>query len=117
MFKGLRLLVLLCFAVSLVGPVAAEEKQIRNFAYKKTKIEALSHGSKYRYARVKGFARRGEMSQRFEIRHGDCGKQSGWNDCENDRGRVELKEQPKNSMSKPKKVSGMGIPFLSLRIS
>lgn len=84
-------------------PLVAKEKPIRNAAYKKMKLEDISHGSKYRYARVKGFARRGKLSQRFEIRHGDCGGNRYWNDCVNDRGRVELKEKPKNSMSNPGK--------------
>lgn len=103
MTNRILLAALFAFGMAFPGFADASEKQIRNFVYKKAKVEGLSHKSKYRYARVKGFARRGEMSQRFEIRHGDCGKSSGWSDCDNDRGRVELKEGPKNSMSKPGK--------------
>jgi hypothetical protein len=66
---------------------------------RRTKIESLSFKAPYRYATVRGFARRGERSQRFEIRHGDCGQSSGYSDCENDRGRVEQVERPKASFS------------------
>ena len=34
--------------------------------------------------------RAGVSSQRFELRSGDCGKNTGWNDCETDRERIEL---------------------------
>ena len=71
-----------------------------------TQIErGLSHTSDYGFNRVTGFARRGEISQRFEIRHGDCGRSSGWDDCNADRARIERKERPKNAFSKP----GQGI--------
>ena len=75
---------------------------------KNTKIEELSHKAKHRFAKVKGFTRRGERAQRFEIRHGDCGRTSGWNDCNNDRARVERKERPKNVFSKPGKAVWYG---------
>ena len=99
--KLIPILVAGILAVSSAGDAIAKEKPIRNSVLKKVKIEALSHKSKYRFAMVRDFARRGTKSQRFEIRHGDCGKQSGWNDCDTDRGRVEMKEKPKNAMSKP----------------
>ncbi len=35
-------------------------------------------------------ARAGEESQRFELRPGDCGADSGWSDCDNDRSRSEI---------------------------
>lgn len=67
-----------------------------------TRVEqGLSHGATYRFAMVTGFSRRGDLAQRFEIRHGDCGRTSGWDDCANDRGRVERKEHPKNAFSEP----------------
>ncbi|MGH1578536.1 heparin lyase I family protein [Planktotalea sp.] len=81
--------------------LAAEEKALRNSVLKKVKIETLSHKARYRHAYVRQPTRRGQKAQRFEIRHGDCGRASGWNDCETDRGRVEMKERPKNAMSKP----------------
>lgn len=51
----------------------------------------------YGYQRVRGFARMGDRSHRFEIRHGDCGRDRGWQrdinstDCERDRQRIERK--------------------------
>lgn len=68
-------------------------------------IEVLSHTAPYRFADVDTPTRRGDQAQRFEIRHGDCGASVDWNDCQTDRGRVEMKERPKNVMSKP----GQGI--------
>lgn len=79
----------------------AQEKPLRNSIGKQVKLEKLSHRASYRFSRVKSPTRRGKKAQRFEIRHGDCGKTTGWNDCLNDRARVEMKEQPKNSISKP----------------
>ena len=35
--------------------------------------------------------RSGETSFRFELRHGDCGKNPGWNDCAKNRERHEIK--------------------------
>lgn len=63
--------------------------------------QGLSHGQPYQFAAVQSFARRGQQSQRFEIRHGDCGGNSVYDDCTNDRGRVERKELPKNTFSPP----------------
>jgi len=79
---------------------------------KRTKIESLSHKKKYRFSKVSSPTRRGKIAQRFEIRHGDCGKSSGWDDCNNDRGRVERKENPKNKMSKPKSGVWYGYSML-----
>lgn len=67
-----------------------------------TRIERpLSHGADYQFAIVEDLTRRGERAQRFEMRHGDCGGNSGWDDCSNDRQRVERKENPKNVFSRP----------------
>lgn len=68
---------------------------------KNTRLEKLSHKSRYGFSKSSKVVRRGKVSQRFEIRHGDCGRTSGYNDCNNDRGRVERKEQPKNKFSAP----------------
>ena len=35
---------------------------------------------------------KGNISQRFEVRQGDCGSQPGWSDCEMDRERAEMSE-------------------------
>jgi hypothetical protein len=81
-------------------PSAADQRSFN--ILDNTRIEAgLSHGQPYQFAMVSGFTRRGELAQRFEIRHGDCGGTRGWDDCSNDRGRVERKERPKNVFSEP----------------
>jgi len=38
--------------------------------------------------------RLGETSMRFEVRAGDCGSDSGWSDCANDRERHEMTSKP-----------------------
>jgi len=45
----------------------------------------------YGYAVTSELARAGEKSQRFEVRPGDCGADSGWSDCKNDRERSEFR--------------------------
>jgi len=99
-------------ALALGGGASAKEKQLRNAITKKVKIEDLSFRGKYRFGMVKQPTRRGAKAQRFEIRHGDCGQSSGWSDCQTDRGRVEMKERPKNSMSKPGKGVWYGYSLL-----
>lgn len=79
---------------------------------KKAPIENLSFRGKHRFAMVSSPVRRGKKAQRYEIRHGDCGKNSGYSDCDNDRGRIERKESPKNSMSKPNKGTWYGYSIL-----
>lgn len=37
--------------------------------------------------------RAGRVSQRFELRQGDCGSQPGWSDCVQDRERIEQSQQ------------------------
>ena len=39
-------------------------------------------------------SRRGKQYQRFELRHGDCFDLGGWDDCANDRQRVEFTANP-----------------------
>jgi hypothetical protein len=79
---------------------------------KKAPIEDLSFRGKHRFKMVKSPVRRGNKAQRYEIRHGDCGKTSGYSDCDNDRGRIERKEKPKNSMSKPNQGTWYGYSIL-----
>lgn len=72
---------------------------------KVTKVSVGSHKRSYGYQkRIRGFARRGNFSQRFEIRHGDC---SG-KDCKSDRQRIEKTEKPRNTMQQPNAVSWYG---------
>lgn len=95
--------VALCSIVFALPPafLPASERPLRNSVLRNVKLEDLSHRQRYRHAMVAQPTRRGERAQRFEIRHGDCGRSSGWDDCATDRGRVEMKERPKNSISKP----------------
>ena len=48
----------------------------------------------YEYIKDGSAARRGQFYQRFELRDGDCFGDDGWNDCENDRERVEFSSRP-----------------------
>ena len=97
------LLALAIFALFSTTAFSESVKSRTTSIVKQTKIEGASHKKRYGFQIVKGFSRRGAKSQRFEIRHGDCGKSSGWNDCTADRQRIERKERPKNKFSKPGK--------------
>ena len=48
----------------------------------------------YSYISDKTFARRGEFYQKFELRNGDCYADDVWDDCKNDRERVEFSSRP-----------------------
>lgn len=109
-----RVAIALAITLQFVAPPSAfaQGSKVGKPIEKRTKIESLSHKKKYRFAKVSSPTRRGKVAQRFEIRHGDCGKSSGWNDCKNDRGRIERKENPKNKMSKPKSGVWYGYSML-----
>ena len=79
MFKqALLFLAILTF----LAPPQTAEGQSRKFSIEKnSQIEKLSHRKKYRFSKSPEIVRRGEVAQRFEIRHGDCGKTSGYSDC------------------------------------
>lgn len=47
------------------------------------------------YQLVEGPVRAGRVSQRFEVRPGDCGRSDGWDDCKNNRERSEVSIQKK----------------------
>ena len=49
----------------------------------------------YSYISDINFARRGSFYQRFELRDGDCFGDEDWNDCDNNRERIELSSEPK----------------------
>ena len=55
----------------------------------------------YSYISDKDFARRGSFYQRFELRNGDCFGDEDWNDCDNNRERIELSSKP---MQKPEDI-------------
>lgn len=68
---------------------------------KLTRIETeVGANRRYGFQRVRGHTRLGRRSQRFEIRHGDCGGNKYWDDCTNDRQRVERKEDPKDRIQR-----------------
>ena len=48
----------------------------------------------YSYISDINFARRGSFYQRFELRDGDCFGDEDWNDCDNNRERIELSSEP-----------------------
>lgn len=55
-----------------------------------------SHG--YKRVLAPEPVREGEISERFELRSGDCTATPEWNDCANDRERSELTQQPPYSL-------------------
>jgi hypothetical protein len=69
--------------------------------YKVTRVErGLSSNKPHNFNVVDDEVRRGKKSQRFELRHGNCRGTKEWNDCINDRQRVERKEHPKNMIQR-----------------
>jgi Polysaccharide lyase len=50
---------------------------------------SIGHKNPWAYAEVSSPVRMGKSAQRFELRHGDCGGDADWNDCNTDRGRTE----------------------------
>ncbi len=77
-----------------------------------TKLERgegeIGHRKSYGFKRVKDITRRGGRSQRFEIRHGDCNGSKQWNDCKEDRARIERKEAPRNRLIGKAKKTWIG---------
>ena len=59
-----------------------------------TTKHVISHSKSYGYTTSTEIVRKGKESQRFEIRHGDCGYDKDWSDCENDRRRIERYLKP-----------------------
>lgn len=52
----------------------------------------------YAWTYVKDIVKAGEKSQRFELRSGDCGSESNWNDCATDRERAEVSTRDYNKI-------------------
>jgi len=94
----------LTLAICVSPVVQAKGKPILG----KTKVEDLRTKTKYGYRLVKGHVRAGNKAQRFELRHGDCGRNKGWSDCDNDRQRIERKEKKKNTFQKLGKTAWYG---------
>lgn len=81
----------------LAGGVPAAADTLGKSILKQTRLEnEVSANRRYGYSKVRGFSRLGTRAQRFEIHHGDCGGNKGWDDCSTDRQRVERKEDPKD---------------------
>ncbi|MBO9473363.1 polysaccharide lyase [Shimia sp. R10_1] len=90
------------FAASLVltgVPVSAAD--VGKPILRLTRIESeVGVGRAYGFKRVRDNVRYGRKAQRFEIRHGDCGGNKYWDDCTNDRQRIERKEDPKDRIQR-----------------
>jgi Polysaccharide lyase len=99
-------IILLLFSISIVPFEPAHAKG-------KSMAKAVKQGypnprTKWGYKKVRGHVRAGKRSERFELRHGDCGSDDGWSDCENDRQRIERAEKPKDRMQRVGKASWYG---------
>lgn len=96
-----RLLASVFLLAATFAPLAAQAEKPGKPVLKITRIEKeLSAGTRYGFAMVKGHTRAGRKAQRFELRHGDCGGNKYWDDCSNDRLRIERKEDPKGRMQR-----------------
>ena len=102
-----RTSVLLCFFIVLILPIDAKSKiytddkgklalSAPEYSGFKTHTNYMSQNSyNYEYIEDEMGARRGKFYQRFELRNGDCFGDNTWNDCENDRERVEFSSRPR----------------------
>lgn len=94
------------------GAINDERKQLDisvNLASDKTIMDTVSFTkSEYSYSLGKNIVRYGSVSQRFEIRHGDCGEDMNTSDCNMDRQRVERLPQYKYIIEKPGYVTWYG---------
>jgi len=59
-----------------------------------TSENSMNHDRPYGYTIDRDIVRKGNVSQRFEIRHGDCGYDKDFNDCLHDRRRYERYVKP-----------------------
>ena len=64
----------------------------------------------FKYIKDKKRARAGKYYQRFELRDGDCFANDGWNDCKNNRERVEFSGKPQQ---RPKNTKCYGYSSVS----
>ena len=62
----------------------------------------------FQYIKDETKARAGKYFQRFELRDGDCFGDDNWNDCENNRERVEFSAEPQQ---RPIKKTMLWIQF------
>ena len=92
-----KFLGILFFSLLFVSPLQAKNISLSKDLGigLKAKVSSVSHKKKYGFKKVKaedGYpVRAGEMSMKFEVRPGDCGKsKGGYSDCKNDAERWEL---------------------------
>ena len=82
------------FAILLLGFSNLEAKNSKDVSNTEVKKKTISHKKKYSLKLVNSKdghpVRSGKKSYRFEVRLGDCGKDSGHDDCKKDRQRTEL---------------------------
>ena len=79
--RGLSFLAPFLFLPYLIwGSVINENTTIPN---------SVNHKADHNYKNSDIKVRLGETSQRFELNHGECGQDEYWDDCSNDRQRVE----------------------------
>jgi hypothetical protein len=97
-------LLVLLLAVSTVSPAQAQGKSMA----KAVKQGHPDPKTKWGYSKIRGHTRAGKRAERFELRHGDCGSDRGYSDCENDRQRTERAEQPNDRMQKIGKATWYG---------
>ena len=82
------------FAILLSGFSDLEAKNSKDVSNTEVKRKTISHKKKYSLTLANSKdghpVRSGKKSYRFEVRLGDCGKDSGHDDCKKDRQRTEL---------------------------
>ena len=77
--------------------------------YSVTKVGQPNPKTRYGTTRVSSPVRAGKRAQKFELRHGDCGRDpNGWSDCEHDRQRIERSEFPGDRIQKVGKRTWYG---------
>lgn len=82
--RNRRYLLAAC-AVGLTACFALQTAEAGRLAGRRS-LNTKPHG----YQIVSDVVRAGRAAQRFEVRAGDCGADSGWSDCKNDRERSEF---------------------------
>ena len=82
------------FAILLSSFSDLEAKNSKDVSNTEVKRKTISHKKKYSLTLANSKdghpTRSGKKSYRFEVRLGDCGKDSGHDDCKKDRQRTEL---------------------------
>ena len=73
------------------------ETKDSGFIHHKNFMSQNNHN--FNYIKDISKARAGEYYQKFELRNGDCFGDENWNDCDNDRQRIELSSEPKQPIS------------------